>query len=109
MTTQINNIRYILKKDKNWRNRFLKARIGLYLIFSVMTFVSSISFGYFNIFYFIQSILKYVVCFSIFMAGIYLLVGEKETAENWQKAGHAHRKINFYPFAPLFFLQIQNL
>lgn len=56
MTSQIANIRYILKQDKNWRNRFLKARIGLYLIFSIMTFFPqfrrgiSISFILFKVF-----------------------------------------------------------
>ncbi len=86
MTSQRAKIRFIIKQNSGLKNRFLKARIGFYVFFSIMVFITSISLGNFNILYYIQSVLKYVVCFSIFVAGLYLMVGDKETAENWQKA-----------------------
>ncbi len=84
MTSSISRIRFIIQQSESWKKRFLKGRIALYILTFMMVFALSITLGYFNLFYYFLSVLKYVISFSFFIATVYFMVADKETSENWQ-------------------------
>jgi len=51
MTGKLTEVRVIVKENREWKNRFLKARIGFYIFFTIMIFVTSIILGNFNVFF----------------------------------------------------------
>ena len=86
MTTQRSKIRFLIKQNTRLKNRLLGTRIGFYVFFSIIVFISSISLGTFNVYYFFLNVFNHFVCFTIFIAGFYILIGSKDAIENWQVA-----------------------
>ncbi len=76
--------RIIIKSDKRIKERIMNFRIFFLAIHIVFISIFSLLLQSFNIFFFFISFLKYLILYSLILSSIYLLIADRETAENWQ-------------------------
>jgi len=91
--TSIKRTRFIIKQNSYWKKRFLKLRIGLYIISIILAFVSSIAKGFCIVYYYFLDILKIVIFFSMIMATAYFVVGDKEMYDNWHESSYRNEDL----------------
>lgn len=76
--------RIIIKSNKKLKDHIMKLRIYYSAIHILFIAIFSLILVSFNIFFFLISFLKYLILYSLSLSTIYLLIVNRETAENWQ-------------------------
>ena len=76
--------RIIIKSEKKMKEHIMKFRIYYLAIHILFIAIFSLILVSFNIFFFFISFLKYLILYSLSLSTIYLLIADRETAENWQ-------------------------